>query len=129
MEVMTLEKICRSAGSSPGAAALFSSFCVPRRSRIPIHQRMGDDAAMRVLLPVGRSAHAIVAGYLGLFAVLVFPAPLALLFGILAARDIRRSRSDPHPKHGMGRAVFGIIMGALGTAVPVIGLVSVLSGG
>lgn len=33
------------------------------------------------------------------------------MFGILAVRDIGR-----HPdKHGMGRAVFGIIMGALGT--------------
>jgi hypothetical protein len=115
---------------------------------------MGDDAAMRVLLPVGRSAHAILAGYLGLFAVLVFPAvtwllhfgdevkasfglfalvvlpaPLALLFGALAVRDIRRSRSNPQPKYGMGRAIFGIVMGALGTAVLVTGLVSVLSGG
>jgi hypothetical protein len=68
---------------------------------------------MRMILPVGRSAFAIIAGYLGLFAVLMFPAPLALLFGILAVRDINH-----HPeKHGMGRAIFGIVMGVLGSLV------------
>jgi hypothetical protein len=68
---------------------------------------------MRILLPVGRSGWAIAAGYLGLFAFLVVPAPLALVAGILAVIDIRR-----HPeKHGMGRAVFGIAIGALGTGL------------
>ena len=76
---------------------------------------MGDNAAMRILLPVGRSGWAIVAGYLGLFAMLVVPAPLALIVSIVAIRDIRRSRSLPHPKHGMGRAIFGLITGVLGT--------------
>jgi hypothetical protein len=74
---------------------------------------LGDDAVMRALLPVGRSAWAIVAGYLGLFSVLVVPAPLAILAGAIAVRQIRRN-----PKlHGMGRAVFGIVMGILGSAV------------
>ena len=62
-----------------------------------------------MLLPVGRSGFAIAAGYLGLFAVIFFPAPLALLFGILAYRDIKRNPK----KSGMGRAIFGIVMGAL----------------
>lgn len=44
-----------------------------------------------------------------LFSILMLPAPFALLTGILAVRDIRR---NPH-KHGMGRAVFGIVMGGL----------------
>lgn len=70
-------------------------------------------AAMRMLLPVGRSGLAIAAGYAGLFALLIIPAPLALVLGILAVRDIRRNPK----KHGMGRAVFGIVVGALGTAV------------
>ncbi len=66
---------------------------------------------MRMLLPVGRSWLAIVAGYLGLVSVLMCPAPIALAFGILAIRDIRK-----HPeKHGMGRAIFGVVMGVLGT--------------
>ena len=66
---------------------------------------------MRMLLPVGRSGLAIAAGYVGLFAVLGVPAPFALLLGILAIIDIRK-----HPeKHGMGRAVFAIVMGVLGS--------------
>ncbi len=69
----------------------------------------GNDRMMRVLLPVGRSGLAIAAGYLGLFAIVILPAPFALLFGILAIRDLRR-----HPeKHGMGRAIFAIVMGSL----------------
>jgi hypothetical protein len=70
---------------------------------------LGDSAAMRMLLPVGRSIWAIAAGYFGLLAVLCFPAPIALVLGILAVRDIRL-----HPnRHGMGRAVFGLVMGAV----------------
>ena len=80
---------------------------------IPPAARLGDDAAVRWLLPVGRSGWAIAAGYLGLFAFLILPAPLALLAGILAVRDIRRRPGV----HGMGRAIFGIVIGALGTLV------------
>jgi hypothetical protein len=79
---------------------------------------LGESAAMRMLLPVGRSWLAIVAGYLGLVAVCGLPAPLAVLFGVLAIFDIRR-----HPeKHGLGRAIFGIVMGSLGT----IGIVAAI---
>src|SRR6185312_279698 len=35
----------------------------------------GDDAVLRLLVPVGRSLWAIAAGYLGLFSVLFCPAP------------------------------------------------------
>lgn len=67
---------------------------------------------MRWLLPVGRSGLAIAAGYVGLLSFLLIPAPFALVLGILAIRDIQA-----HPtKHGMGRAVFGVVAGALGTA-------------
>jgi hypothetical protein len=84
----------------------------------PSHpKRLGDDAAMRMLLPVGRSVWAIAAGYLGLFSLIVLPAPLALIVSIVAIWDIRRSQSSPHPKHGMGRAIFGLVMGILGTLV------------
>jgi hypothetical protein len=69
-----------------------------------------DDAAMRAILPVGRSGWAISAGYLALVSVLIVPAPFALACGIMAIRDIRR---DPS-KHGMGRAIFGVVMGSLG---------------
>ena len=76
-------------------------------------QAIGDDPAMRMLLPVGRSGWAIAAGYLGLFAVLLLPAPIALIISIVAIRDLKR-----HPdKHGLGRAIFGLVMGGLGTAL------------
>jgi hypothetical protein len=73
--------------------------------------RAADDATTRMLLPVGRSAWAIAAGYLGLFSVLIVIAPIALVISIIAVRDLRK---NPH-LHGWGRAVFGLIMGALGT--------------
>ena len=79
---------------------------------IPIQPKpraIDDSLAMRMILPVGRSGLAIAAGYAGLFSMLCFPAPIALLLGILAIIDIKR-----HPeKHGMGRAVFALIMGGL----------------
>jgi sugar phosphate permease len=70
-----------------------------------------DSAAMRMLLPIGRSGLAIAAGYLGLFAIILIPAPIALAVGIAA---ILHLRSHPE-KHGMGRAVFGTVMGLAGT--------------
>ena len=80
---------------------------------------IGDNLGMRMLLPVGRSAWAIAAGYLGLFSVLGVPAPLALFTGIMAVREIRAHEHI----HGMGRAVFGIVMGTGGT----LGLIIMLA--
>jgi len=81
---------------------------------------LGQDAGMRLLLPVGRSMLAIVAGYLGLISVLVLPAPFALIVGVLAIKDIRR-----HPeKHGMGRAIFGVVMGAAVLLLLLVGLIA-----
>ena len=72
---------------------------------------LANDPLARVLLPVGRSGWAIAAGYLGLFSLLLAPAPFAIAAGLLALADMRR-----HPeKLGMGRTVFGLVMGALGT--------------
>ncbi len=78
--------------------------------------RIGDDRLMRALLPVGRSGWAIAAGYLGLFSLLFIPAPLAILTGIIGIIDIKR---HPH-RHGMGRCVFGIVMGVLGTVLLIL---------
>jgi hypothetical protein len=80
------------------------------------------DPVVGAIIPIGRSGWAIASGYLGLFSVLLIFAPLALLTGILALRDIA---ANPQ-KHGKGRAVFGIIMGTLGTVLPVWILVETL---
>ncbi len=85
---------------------------------------LGEDGGIRALLPVGRSGLAIAAGYVGLLAILVIPAPVALFLGILAVRDIRA-----HPrKHGMGRAVFAIIMGILFSIPLLLLLLALLTG-
>ena len=89
-------------------------------------RRIGDDAGIRMLLPVGRSGWAIAAGYLGLFSLIILPAPLALIISIIAMRDIKKSRATATPKYGMGRAVFGLIMGVLGTGLILTLLVSLL---
>ena len=78
---------------------------------------------MRMLLPVGRSILAIAAGYFGLFSVLLVPAPIALLLGILAIVDIRR-----HPeKHGMGRAIFAIVMGGIFSLFLLLAIVGIVA--
>lgn len=74
---------------------------------------IGDDPGMRLLLPVGTSGWAIASGYLGLISVLLIPGPFAILTGILAILEMKRNPK----KHGMGRAIFGIVMGTLGTVV------------
>jgi hypothetical protein len=90
-------------------------------AQVVVTSDLGDSRAARMLLPVGRSGLAIAAGYAGLFAFLVFPAPIALLLGILAIRDLRK-----HPtKHGMGRAVFGTLIGGLGTGVLIFMLIAI----
>lgn len=81
-------------------------------------QPTGDEKLMRMLLPVGRSMWAIMAGYFGLLSLLGIFAPLALVTGIVAVIDIKRNPN----KHGMGRAIFGIVMGAIFSIVLAIAL-------
>jgi predicted acyltransferase len=69
---------------------------------------------VRLLLPVGRSAWAVAAGYFGLLSLIpIFSIP-ALVCGFMAIAHIKKSQLGPSPKHGMGRAIFGIVMGVLG---------------
>lgn len=74
-----------------------------------------EDALLRMAIPIGRSGYAIAAGYLGLFSLFPFlgflASPLAIISGILAISDIRKSQGK---KVGMGRAIFGIVCGSIG---------------
>ena len=81
----------------------------------------GPDAAERMLLPVGRTPLSIAAGYLGLLSLLILPAPIALLVSIFAIKELKQ---DP-TKHGMGRALFGLIMGALFSILLIISIMTV----
>jgi len=113
------------AGQSGPCARCGQTIAVPPLARpagyVPVFRpppSIGDDPAIRMLLPVGRSGLAIAAGYAGLFAILLVPAPFALWLGILAIRDLRRNPE----KHGLGRAIFGVVMGSIFTLALIVSL-------
>lgn len=95
---------------------------------MPVQAGLGADAGIRLLIPVGRSGWAIAAGYLGLFSLVALPAPISLVVSLLAIRDINRSKHTAKMKHGMGRAIFGLVMGVLGTLVLALALFSIAMG-
>lgn len=71
------------------------------------------DRSVEALIPVNRTGLSIAAGYAGLFAVLIVFAPIALVLGVLALRDL----SHKPTVAGRGRAWFGVVAGGLGTIV------------
>ena len=94
--------------SSASGGAVGDPLPVPPK---PSSSSSESDAVMKMILPVGRSGWAIAAGYFGLFSVLCLPAPLALFTGVMALLDIKKNPD----KGGKGRAIFGIVMGTIGT--------------
>jgi hypothetical protein len=78
------------------------------------------NGCLALVVPVGRSGWAIAAGYCGLFSILVLPAPLAIWFGVMAIRDIKRNPE----KLGLVRAWFGVLAGSFAVLFFVIGLLS-----
>lgn len=93
----------------------------------PPANEIGQDAGMRMLLPVGRSGWAIASGYLGLLAVFPLVGVLfglgAVITGLLAIKEINRNPQ----RHGMPRAIFGIVMGALFSVVYIIMIASMIA--
>lgn len=80
--------------------------------------------AIGLLVPIDISGWAMAAGYLGLFALVILPAPVALIIGLVALRDL-----DRRPQmRGRGRAWFGIITGAIGTTLIGIGVILAATG-
>ena len=82
----------------------------------------------RLVLPVGRPASAIAAGYLGLCSLLPFFGIIAIIVSLVALRTLRRNSN----LHGRGRAWFGLIMGIVTTvlyAIPMtLGLIEWATG-
>jgi len=117
---------CPYCAESVPPRTVFCPYCATdltqRRQSPQAFTDMGESSGMRMLLPVGRSGWAIAAGYLGLFSLLAIPAPFAIICAILAFRDINRNPK----RHGMGRAVFGLVMGVLGTILLIFGIVAFL---
>lgn len=97
----------------------------PRRRR---HRRRRppppNDEGLGLLVPINTPVLAILASYAGLFAVLCFPAPIALVLGVLALMQLKK---DPKLS-GYGRVWFAIIMGGIGTLALVVGGVAALAG-
>ncbi len=87
--------------------------------------KLEDDLGVRMLIPIGRSVHAIIAGYLGLLSLgCCALGPFAILFGILAVVDIRKNPK----KGGIVRAILGIVLGVIGTLGLIAFLFALLSG-
>jgi hypothetical protein len=82
------------------------------------------DRALEMVLPVNRLPLAIVAGYLGIFSLLVFPGPIAVFVSVIALRELN---SKPEVA-GRGRAWFGLIAGALASVVLVIIVLNAITG-
>lgn len=85
-------------------------------------QAEAPDAVDRMLMPVGRPASAIAAGYLGLFSVLPFFGVPAIIVAIIALRKLKR---EPELS-GRGRAYFGLIMGIIFSLIYIPAFVGLL---
>ena len=112
-------RFCASCGSQLAQKAAICPKCgVPTEIQgSHTANQISNNAGMRLLLPVGRSGWAIAAGYLGLFSVIGLIAPIAIVVSIIAIIDISKSKATNERKYGMGRAVFGLVMGIICTAV------------
>ncbi|MCG7284842.1 DUF2510 domain-containing protein [Cellulomonas sp. ACRRI] len=80
----------------------------PERARLGA----GPRDPVHWLLPTGRSWQSIVAGYVGLVSLLIWPlGPVAIGFGLWA---VRRGAAGGH---GRGRAVFAVVVGTAATGL------------
>lgn len=85
---------------------------------------LAPSATDRMLMPVGRAPSAIAAGYLGLISVIPFASYFALGVGIYALRVLKKNPE----LSGRGRAIFGIVMGAIFSAFYTFMFVGLLAG-
>lgn len=89
---------------------------------LPPSPAVDPDRGLRWILPVGRTWQSIVAGYVALFAVLLwFLGPIALVVGLWALHASEVGRGI-----GRGRAWFAIIVGTLSSAAMLLHLLLAL---
>ena len=74
------------------------------------------DRGLEMLVPVNRAPLAIVAGYLGLFSLLLIPGPIAVAVSVIALRQLK---STPDVG-GRGRAWFGLVAGSVASLILLI---------
>lgn len=83
----------------------------------------GRIGAMDLVAPVRADPWAVLAGYLGLFSVILIAAPFSLAVAILALKSLKRNPE----RTGKGRAWFGLMMGVIGTPVLIWVVLSLLT--
>jgi hypothetical protein len=93
-------------------------FYIASRNGLRLAAEQQDRGAAVSDPEVTLSGWAVAAFYLGLVSILVIPAPVALLCGVVALVDIRRSPA----KSGVARAVFGVVLGGLMSIILVLGV-------
>ena len=130
-DVATDATVCGACGTTltpTGASNPFSDqqpYAAPQQQSVQ-GANMEDDLALRMLIPIGRSVHAIIAGYLGLLSLgCCALGPFAIVFGVLAVMDIRKNPK----KGGIVRAIVGIVLGGLGTLGLVAFIIAMIGGG
>ncbi|MBC7581447.1 hypothetical protein H7097_01085 [Aeromicrobium sp.] len=65
------------------------------------------DHGLHYIIPLNTSGVAIAAGYVALFSILIIPAPIAIILGVLGLREVKK-----HPGlHGKFRSLFAIAAG------------------
>lgn len=92
----------------------------PRAQGHPIDS---NNDPLRFVIPVNPSVWAVAAGYAGIFAILLPLAPIAIILGLVALKDLKKNPA----KTGKGRAVFAIAAGAVWTLVLIYVLVIALN--
>lgn len=115
---------CPSCGTMQHSGATECGACGAAMPRGRVDTQQQSTELMGHFLPVNVSVWGVLAGYLGLLSVLIFPlAPFSILCSVMTLRDLKKN-----PRHyGMSRAIVGFIGGVIGLAVGTLVIIGMLS--